>query len=219
MQSYRNVEIGGTCLFGPAAYYPAFRGLQHGIRRVTEGWMAGRIPLHIIFHVRLYNFALLLVPQPARRRGHSVVRMGVHDSAEDSWCPFARLNPVFFLGKDTKDSSSFSFEALLPTDRCSLPFTLFLIHIHHCKQAENRSKPPSSRPTAMSSHSKKVGKEAADMITTPSGVLLPVSDARKGCNLEVETEAADPLLVRCHATFLFLLSHVYLGSINHHLFR
>ena len=86
--------IEGTCLFGPAAYYPAFRGLQHGIRRVTEGWTAGRIPLHNISHVRLYNFAPLFVPQPARRRGHSVVRMGVYDSAEDSWCAFARLNFV-----------------------------------------------------------------------------------------------------------------------------
>ena len=125
----------------------------------------------------------------------------------------------FFPGKDAKDSSSFSFEALVPTDRCSLRFTLFLIHIHHRKQAENRSKPPSSGPTAMSSHNEKVGKEAADMITAPSGVLLPVSDARKDCNLEVETEVADPLLVPCHATSLFLLSHVYLSSINHHLFR
>ena len=75
-----------------------------------------------------------------------------------------------------------------------------------------------SGPTGISFQDEKDEKEAADILAAPFAVLPPISDVKQEGNPAVEVEAADSLLVRSHAT-LFLLSHVYFGSIDHHSFR
>ncbi len=54
----------------------------------------------------------------------------------------------------------------------------------------------------MSPQGEKVKTEAADTITAPSGVMLPVSDSQKERNPGVEFKAADSLLVRCLPCYL-----------------